>query len=343
MAFLLPPRPRKAAELIQFLEGKIVSGQFPAGHRLPPLRQLQADFHLSYSTVQRGIASLCSRGLLEKSGRDILIGRESGGRTRKTIRQIAVYLLSYRLSQRAGLYLSVLQGIQQSALEKGYSVLVDPLEPESDHVARIQESATRASGIVLLLEYDSFISEYPLLQPTVGVQMVQDFGGRISLVDVDPLNAAEQATAFFRQRGVKKMRVFATQLPSYEIRAEIFMRRWRQETGVMPELFLHGRGEMHYEVEFAPDTGHFFTSDNLLQVYCDYYAGRFPGRTLPADACVLGVDGKRLLMSDFATFPTIAVDWQEIGRAAFEECFTLIEHPGRPRRRIWMPGTLRLD
>ncbi len=343
MAFLLPPRPRKAAELIQFLEGKIVSGQFPAGYRLPPLRQLQADFHLSYSTVQRGIAYLCSRGLLEKSGRDILIGRESGGQNRKTIRQVAVYLLSYRLSQRTGLYLSVLQGIQQAALEKGYSVLVDPLEPDGDHIAQIQESSTRASGIILLLEYDSFISEYPLLPPTVGVQMVQDFGGRISLVDVDPINAAAQATAFFLRRGINKMRVFASSLPSYKFRAETFILHWHQATGVMPEVFMHGRGESIYEVDFPPDSGNFFTSDNLLQNYCERYAERFPGRSLPTDTCVLGVDGKRLLVSDFATFPTIAVDWQEVGRAAFEECCTLIEYPGRPRRRIWMPGTLRID
>ena len=40
MAFLLPPRPRKAAELIQFLEGKIVSAK---EHRPEYLRKSQAE------------------------------------------------------------------------------------------------------------------------------------------------------------------------------------------------------------------------------------------------------------------------------------------------------------
>jgi hypothetical protein len=72
---------------------------------------------------------------------------------------------------------------------------------------------------------------------------------------------------------------------------------------------------------------------------CKRHAKISGGRRLQDDYRIIAVDGKRFIDADFDIFPTIAVDWQEIGMAAFEECLALIEYPGR-RRRIWLPGTL---
>lgn len=344
MPYLLPPRSQKAAELIRFLESKIVSGQFHEGERLPPLRRLMNDFHLSYSSVQRGVAYLCSKGLLTKSGRDFLIGCTDGARHPKLFRRIAVYILSSRMNQSEGLYLSALYGIQKAALQAGYSVLVEPIESETGIDSRFDGDAVPlCSGIILLLEFDSFAEQYPVRLPTVGVQVVNDFGNVMSLVDIDPINTAEQAAAFFLDRGMRQARVFANTQPAYEFRAETFARIWQRRTGCAPETVMHEIDETVYDVDFTRNCGNFFTSDNLLQFYCRRYSERFPGRSLPADHCVLGVDGKRFIVPGFDVFPTVAVDWRKIGRIAFEECSALIERPGRQRRRIWIPGTLRLD
>ncbi len=335
-----PPRPRRAAKLIEYLEGKIVSGQFPAGHQLAPLRQLQEEFQVSYSSVQRAVAYLCSRGLMEKHGREIRIGLQQSRDERKVFKQIAVFLYSCRMVQSTGLYLSALHGIQQAALEADYALLVSPLDVTAhNYQQKLMEAAERASGVILLLEYDNLNGGYPLQLPTVGVQMTRDFNGRLSLIDIDPLNCAEQAVQYFQQRQCRRLQIITDSRPCYRLRAEAFRLAWSQATGEAPDIRIHHL-QQPCEIDFPPESALFFTSDNLAQFFCVAYQQKHPSRHLPQDYPLLSVDGKRLIVPEFEAFPTIAVDWLKVGRTAFEECLAMIRQPGRSRRRILLPGTL---
>ncbi|MGE4564144.1 MAG: substrate-binding domain-containing protein [Victivallaceae bacterium] len=340
----IPPKPRRAAELIEYLETAIVTGELVTGNRVPSLRDLQLKFDLSYSTVQRAVAYLCARGLLAKAGQQILIGNRSGAANpaRRAVRKILVVIHSARMAQRAGLYLTALQGIRAAALE--HDCLLDVMPVGWDVSTReLQQAIDRVDGVILLLESDNLRDVLPVALPVVGVQTVTDFGGRISLIDIDPLNAAEQAVAHFLERKLRKSKIYIARFPSYQIRADAFRNRWVAAGLPEPEMIHHNKMDEIFELEFAADTAHYFTSDSMLEVYCMDYSRRFPGRSLPDDASVLGIDGKRLINPDFHRFPTIAVNWLEIGRTAFEECNSLIESPGRPRRRIWIPGSLVLN
>ena len=51
-------------QLARFLRERIVSGEYPAGRRLPSIMELQGESGLSAKTVQRAIAVLAAEGLV---------------------------------------------------------------------------------------------------------------------------------------------------------------------------------------------------------------------------------------------------------------------------------------
>jgi DNA-binding LacI/PurR family transcriptional regulator len=58
-------------QLKQAIRGRIQSGQWPVGFRLPTMRQLSAELGVAYATVERAVRELADEGLLE--------GRKRGG------------------------------------------------------------------------------------------------------------------------------------------------------------------------------------------------------------------------------------------------------------------------
>ena len=67
------------------------------------------------------------------------------------------------------------------------------------------------------------------------------------------------------------------------------------------------------------------------------YRKKNPRKSLVEKHIVLSVDGKCLHVPDFEKVPTLAADWQSIGRYAFQECLFRMEHPGEIPRRILLP------
>lgn len=335
-----PSKPKKGEQLIRHLEGMIVSGQLAAGNQLPPLRELEKEFNLSYSTTQRCVSFLCARGLLEKNGKNIIIGRREKRDKRNFIHQVTVFIEPCRFKmQKTGLYLSALAGVQKAALNYNFSLVVSPFDLQDDDIAMIADRSRGSSGIILLLEFDWRFHEFSPPLPAVGVQICNNYNDRMSLLDIDPFSCAEQAIRYFQRCGIDRVKVFSNHRPSYLNRADAFLQRWQRLTGVRPELCVVESRDIR-DLEFPEGSGIYFTSDSLAQFYISTYAEISGGRRLQDDYRIIAVDGKRFIDADFDVFPTIAVDWQEMGMAAFEECLALIEYPGRRRRRIWLPGTL---
>jgi len=53
-------------QLARILRGRIASGEYPAGRKIPPLIELQEEFGLSSMTVRRAVGVLADEGLLVK-------------------------------------------------------------------------------------------------------------------------------------------------------------------------------------------------------------------------------------------------------------------------------------
>lgn len=62
------------AQILEQIEQKIISGEYPAGSRIPSVRELAAEAAVNPNTMQRAMAELENRGLIitnRTSGRTV--------------------------------------------------------------------------------------------------------------------------------------------------------------------------------------------------------------------------------------------------------------------------------
>ncbi len=340
----MPSPGRKSDRLIAYLEEQIVCGRYPGGSRIPSLRELQQQFHLSYGTVLSGIDELCRRGLLQKHPRSgISVATATTPPACDGNPVVAVFTIR---SDTFGLYPTVLCGIREETARRGVNLQLCQLPPgclDRDLLERLSEGC---AGVILLCELDASAGMLPRHRPCVGVMMDNSDLGRISTVDIDPFVAAELATGFFRRHNLKTVRAVMVSTGTYRRRFEIFAAAWRRAGGRCEPLDF---AELRKAAErnpalwaelFPRGQGGWFASDNLL-FDCAQALRKATNRTLEEECVVLGLDGKRLLHPDFPVFPTISVDWRTVGARALEECHARIMTPGRLPERIYLPGELQ--
>lgn len=81
------------SQLIEQIQLKIVSGVYPAGSKLPSVRDMASDASVNPNTMQRALAELENEGLLysqRTSGRFVT---EDGGRIMDTKKMLAMELI----------------------------------------------------------------------------------------------------------------------------------------------------------------------------------------------------------------------------------------------------------
>ena len=81
-------------QLVEQLELALVAGEFPPGSRIPPVRELAADAGVNPNTMQRALAELEARGLLETqrtAGRTVTGDVEKIAQTRRALAQTLVH------------------------------------------------------------------------------------------------------------------------------------------------------------------------------------------------------------------------------------------------------------
>jgi DNA-binding LacI/PurR family transcriptional regulator len=336
-------KPQKALRLIDYLEEQLLAGRYPAGSRLPSVRRLTGKFDMSYSSALRGIDYLCAKGVLEKSAkRGIFVRKHGRKELSASEKRILVLVVPYSQGQanRTGMYYTALNGMQELALDKGYSLVVTPYNgPQNSNEKFPVELCDGCGGVIMLREYDLFYDDIQLNIPVVGILVHKDFNGKNSIVDLDPFNAANSAVKYFKSRNCKNVTIVTDFRPTYINRGRIFQSEWCASGGIVEDFIVSRIPEVDSEIEFSSDCGYLFTSDHLLQRYSLEYQER-KGITLAEDQIVLGIDGKSMISPEFHKFPTIAVDWKRIGECALEECIARMEHPGRCARRLYIPGHL---
>ena len=94
MAWKLNPERQIWLQLVDVLKFRIVSGQYPAGVKLPSVRELAAEAGVNPNTMQRALAELEARGLLETqrtAGRTVTGDVEKIAQTRRALAQTLVH------------------------------------------------------------------------------------------------------------------------------------------------------------------------------------------------------------------------------------------------------------
>lgn len=322
-------KPQKALQLINYLEEKIVSGQFPGGSKIPSVRTFMADFKVSYGTALAGIDYLCSKELLVKKNRSGIYVN-----TQKNQVQGEVEITVFSVMHSGGMYATAFSSIQQYADNNNVNLRQCELSPANATADILTQLSRTAAGVLMLSEYDDAIEQLPLDKPSVGILMHNTFKGQMSVVDIDPFFVAEAAVNYFNENNISNVVILTDPRQTYENRGMIFSHYWQQSGGTC-HMLVDPQGE----IEFSADCGYFFTSDNLLHDKLQIYENQFQ-KQLTDDYVVLGVDGKCLIYPQFKKFPTVAVDWRQIGRYAIEECLYRINYPGSKPKRIYVPGEL---
>jgi DNA-binding LacI/PurR family transcriptional regulator len=325
----------KLNHLTDFLREQVSAGKFAPGERLPSLRALMSQFDLSYGSVKRGIDLLCEMGLVEKrAGSGTFVKRvSSAAPCAAGAPRLAVFMTDEKWGRMPGIFPTVFLGIQKAAQEAGVSLLVNYVRRRETTAERIVNLTREVDGVLLLGEYDATLPALGLNIPAVGVCMHETFATPISIVDIDPFLTAEQAVAYFRQNGKDKVAVVSSKIPAYRNRGRQFAMLW-ESLGLAVE-----RVDARKHILFQPERGYLFTTGSVLQAYSQTYLSE-SGKPLAEDMTVLGIDGKTLVDPSFHKAPSIALDWQQVGRCAFDECLRRIRQPGSLPRRLYLPGQL---
>jgi DNA-binding LacI/PurR family transcriptional regulator len=319
----------------EYILARIASGEYTLGTKLPSIRRLAMKFNLSYSSAQRRITGLIEDGILESSrGRGLYVAKTHIVHNLYSGNRIIAFITPSSQDDATSITYVALLAFQKHAAEAGFHVDLRPLrffqlQPE------IFSSITAGyCGAAMFKEYDAGMAFFPGRTPAVATLMTRSFGGQLSLVNIDPASAADQAVAYFQHRKVSRVTVCSSLKPVYRERSERFRDAWEQQGGSCKIDYSEVSGD-----KFAAGRGYLFCSDTWLHSHHLAYR-KATGRDLHGDFAILGVDGKHRLNPEWPPFPSIVADWSEIGRIMFEELKRLIDNPKEARRNITVAGRL---
>ncbi len=330
---------QKYSNMTGYLEAMIASGAFEPGSKLPSQRQLMQQFDLSLGTVQRGIKAMNAKGLLDcRPGDGVYVSARNNCLPLAELK-LGVVMSTNNLD--TSFCAHAFLGIQRLAAESRVTLelhYLNIIQMTSQDLNRIAESN---DAILLLNNYDCNLEIMPLGRPMVGLEMDNMYNGVVSVVSLDPLNAATLATDFFLDRNVSHVRIFNSNTPLHRRRGNIFAAIWQE----------------HGTFEFMPPTpptppnlscldnakhGFFFTGGSCYNNFAKAYRKRH-GEFLCHDfPNVISLDGKRLWVPEFEPGPVIKTDWTAAGHAVFEEALRRIRHNGTQARRIYLDVKLEM-
>ncbi len=331
--------PEKSRKMIAYLREQICIGAYRSGSKLPSIRDLEKQFSISYTSAIRGIDYLCSLDLAKKHPRSgVYVKNPRLKANDENNYKIALFVSEGKLLKTHNIYSTVFWGIQTFAEENKCSLLLNYMSIPEAKEDKIIEMSHGADALIFITEYDENLKNLSVAVPAVGVCMHSSLSGKISIVDIDPYQVAELAVEYYKSRKLTNIVIVSRDniSPSYRNREKVFSDMWLECGGKIIHATLSD------ELKATKDTGYFFSTSSLLQVYSQMILEN-TGKILADQTVVLGVDGKNLIDPGFHWAPSIALDWQTVGRVAMEECIHRIKNTGSLPKKIYLPGRLVLE
>ena len=324
-------KPDKAFTMVNYLEEQLLAGAYSSGKALPSLRALMRKFGISYGTAQRGMTYLYEKypHISKETGRGTYFIPDSKDNAENSRCSIAVFCIE-PFAKSTGLYISALKGIIALAEKAGVRVERVMLGNDFHDAAFLRKASADYSGVILLGQFDALFSRLDLPVPAVGIMMENSFGGSVSVVDLDPYLSAKLAVRYFLEHKIKKVKILSSVNNAFVLRGNVFAMLASQQG-------IRCSKPVQAVRSYTPGTGYFFTSDNWAHTACLKYREQ-TNRDLAADHIIMGVDGKQFLQPGFSRFPTVAVDWEQIGAAAYNECIARINDPALTAKKIYLTG-----
>lgn len=322
----------KPATMIRYLQEKIYSGEFAAGEKLPPMRELMEKFGFSYNSAKRAIDYLGEQGLVEiRPGCGTFVVRKKEIPARKSSRQLSVFLSSQFNISSKGIYVATYMGVQEAAVNAGYSLNIHSLDRASATSEEIVSMCENSEGCIFLGEYDKSLTDIPLKNPGVGVCMHRSLSCNLSLIDIDPFESVRLAAEYFKRKKKKQVIVMTSDFPAYRLRADVFRMVWE---GLGCKATIVDKVKT-----FNPKEGYLFTTGSMADGASKIFFNK-NGLFLCDKVAMISIDGKNRIDPDFHPGSTIGIDWRMAGKAAFDECIYRICNPGIPPRQVYIAGRL---
>lgn len=320
---------RKGKQMIQDIEFKIICGGYGPGEKIPSLRQLMARFGVSMNTARRGIESLTEKGLLtfrHGSGTYVAERRKLPANCRITVLSVP-YSPQTSLTSFAGL---ALNGVQDAAKSSTFRIHHHPCFLHELDDRLLEKLSAECDGLILLGGYDAILKAPKLHTAAVGLAIHNSYGGAFSLIDLDPIRAAELAVDFFLRNRKDHVAIVSRDRANFRFRGDIFRSLFPGRTVVFrehAEQFDTALGYLYlYGADAAGDAQRF--QEHYNRRLCDAHT-------------ILCIDGSPMFSGHTELgIPSIAINWRDAGVLAAEECLRRITNPGTVSRRIYLSPEL---
>lgn len=319
-------------EMTRYIESMIASGIYPPESKAPSLRDLTQKFGISLGTAKRGIDKLVEKGILEfRHGSGTYVASSQKNIENGIFKRIAVFLVNDNpdISYCA----LALTGAQEAAAENHCSLLLNFFTYENISEESVKANSEGCEGMMFFGCYDLHLRRLGHSIPGVGLSMHSSYGGLLSLIELDPFKAAEDAALFFSSKGYKHVKIISHDMPPHKARGQIFKEIW--EPYGSSELQYYNEQIFSAEVLNDEKSAYFFSSGSDFNGASSIFEQEH-GKTMSSMRCVVSVDGKSLFVPGYHPVNTVAIDWREAGKTALEELLRRINSPGTSARRIYI-------
>ncbi len=116
--------PIPTTRLLDYIESRILAGEYSPGEVLPSVRRFAAKFKLSYGTTYRAFERLCENGVLEQKPNHGFFVLRSPLRRNDGDRRIAVFMESAVNPSAGGMMYHALLGARDVAEAAGFELSV---------------------------------------------------------------------------------------------------------------------------------------------------------------------------------------------------------------------------
>lgn len=325
---------KKQENLYRFVGAKIICGGYGVGERLPSLRRLAEQFHVSLPTARRTMEHLAKLGLVElRHGSGCYVAEH---RQTERGRRISVVSVPFSEGPDRNLTGIAVAGVKHRIQELGLKMQHHFFLASEFNDCVLDSISRKSSGIILLGGYDSVLEHPKPRTPMVGLVMHNTYGGIFSVIDLDPVRSAELAAEFFRSRNKKRIFLIISDRQNYAFRELVFRSLWNLPGETCTEISAP-------VTEFDPSCGYLYVfGANAYHDALNYH--RLRGRILAEDYTVLCMDGRPMFHYSHPTaMPTIALNWRQAGIAAVDELYRRLSSPDDTARRIYINTKLHLE
>ena len=239
--------------------------------------------------------------------------------------------------EQSGTFNLAFEGIRMRAVQEECSIRFSYLGIDKFNESEVQKLSGDADGIIMLAEYDRKKIDFSPRVPAVGVGW-QNTASSVSVVDLDPFEAAELAVKYFQQTEAEEVMIISSSQPNKMVRAETFANAWTRAGGKADITTFDGTPQLE-KVSIEPDKNYLFTSSWALE-RCSHIFQRKFGSELAQKSNILGIDGRNIFDPNGHKSASIYPNWREIGSRALQECLERIKSPGRQPARIYLPCSL---